>query len=457
MARGESLYSAPTMNNALHTESPPTVDCDLDTLKNTLGAQQAEVALEALALDDVPVFPDVEREEAPGMKARGLVGNAAGGAVAYSRYVLNVVPFAAANQAHFSPQHLQELARHVQDVVNWLNLQAQRVAPNLSFVHDNGAQRLIRSKRPLAWFQGVNADVLNYWKPYPKLATPGDLAEYNNQPASRQRWWMNVLADLSTQSPVHLGGRTQVVPTVDAGKSMAMHSRTVVLCAFGTPPNNGGAVAPATTALISQDVLGPPTKANAGSVLAHEFLHTLGLMHWTDEKIAPARDARGTDIDVMGGAMHAFSVAHLGIAPAQLGRLRDNHRSQYRSGYALHTLPLSSVGPNMPDWDTLHLAGQRGVCPPDRVRITLALGQGITWWKGLLLCRRDRSSTQTLINLQDNSRTATVDVSVADLRISDLVLGKAKVLGIHTNMYCIEDASVALRGGSAYTFTWTKD
>lgn len=444
------------MNNELHTESPRTVDCDLDTLKNTLDARHAETALEALALDDVPVLPEVEQEEA-GMQALGPARNAAGGVVAYSRYVLNVVPFAAANQTHFTPQHLAELARHVQEVVNWLNLQAQRVAPNLSFVHDNGAQRLIRSKRPLAWFQAVNADVLNHWKPYPKLATPGDITEYNTQPASRQRWWMNVLADLSTQTQVHLGGRTQVTPTVDAGKSMAVHSRTVVLCAFGTPPNNGGAVAPATTALISQDVLGPPTKMQAGGIIAHEFLHTLGLMHYADEKIQPARDARGTDIDVMGGAIHGMPVARLGIAPAQLGRLRDNHRSQYRSGFALHTLPLSSFGPNMPDWDTVQVSEQRGACPPDRIRVTLTLGQGITWWKGLLLCRRDRSGNQALINLQDNTRTATVEVRPEDLRGNDVVLGKAKVFGVHTNMYCVEDANVSLRPGNAYTFTWTKD
>jgi hypothetical protein len=158
----------------------------------------------------------------------------------------------------------------------------------------------------------------------------------------------------------------------------------------------------------------------------------------------------------MGGAMHQ-ALAKLAIGPDDLRQLRDENRSQYRSGFALHTLPRSSFGPNMPDWDTIQVVEQRGACPPDRVRITLTLGQGITWWKGLMLCRRDRSGTQALINLQDNNRTATVEVKSEDLRANDVVLGKAKVFGAHTNMYCIEDANVSMRGGNAYTFTWTKD
>ncbi|XXF76292.1 hypothetical protein P2318_24980 [Myxococcaceae bacterium GXIMD 01537] len=438
------------------TESTTNTVCDIDTLQHLPpDPLQANVAQETASLDDVGAPPEVEQESA-GFHALSGARNAAAGVVGYSRFVLNVVPFAAANQALFTPQHLQELAQHVQEVVNWLNIQIHRVAPNVSFVHDNGAQRLIRSKRPLAWFQGVNADVLSYWKPYPALATESDVKEYNTQPASRQRWWMNVLADLSNYTQVHLGGRTQVQPTVDVGKSMALHSRTVVLCAFGTPPNNGGAVAPARTAMISQDGLGPPTPAKAGSVIAHEFLHTTGLRDLTADRTNRARDAKGNDIDIMGGAMHDL-LAKLAIGPDDLRQLRDENRSQYRSGFAPHSLLRSMFGPNMPDWDTIQVTEQRGACPPDRIRITLTLGQGITWWKGLMLCRRDRSGTQALIDLQDNNRTATVEVRPEDLRTNDLVLGKAKVFGIHTNMYCVEDASISMRGGNAYTFTWVKD
>lgn len=443
------------MNNDVQTESARAPECDLEALKNT-ATQLPTDGAEALTIEHVPVHPELKEEH--GNKAHGPARNAAaGGPAAYTRFVLNVVPFAAADQAHFfSPQHLQDLSRLVQDVVNWCNLQVQRVAPNVSFVHDNGAQRFLRSKRSLAWFQAVNADVLNFWKPYPLLATQNDIKEYNTQPASRQRWWMNVLADLATQTKVHLNGSTQVTPTIDVGKSMALHSRTVVLCAFGTPPNNGGAVAPARTAMISQDALGPPTNPKTASVICHEFLHTIGLRDLTADRTNRAKDGRGNDIDIMGGAMHN-PLAMLAIGPDDLRQIRDENRSQYRSGFAPHSLPLSSFGPNMPDWDTLQVSEQRGACPPDRVRVTLALGQGITWWKGLTLCRRDRSGNRELIGLQDNNRTATVEVRVEDLRSNDFVLGKAKVFGVHTNMYCVEDANVSMRGGNAYTFTWVKD
>ncbi|XP_013422207.1 uncharacterized protein LOC106182103 isoform X5 [Lingula anatina] len=128
------------------------------------------------------------------------------------------------------------------------------------------------------------------------------------------------------------------------------------------------------------------------------------------------------------------------------------------SKHAKYAIPLFCVGPNMQDGDCIETTVKYGVCSRNDVRFTLALGPGVTWWKGLILFRKhERNKYQILTELQDDQHPVIVTIRRYMLEQNHLVFSKAKTFGIHTNMYHIEDAATALKGGAHYAFTWVKD
>ncbi|XP_013422204.1 uncharacterized protein LOC106182103 isoform X3 [Lingula anatina] len=128
------------------------------------------------------------------------------------------------------------------------------------------------------------------------------------------------------------------------------------------------------------------------------------------------------------------------------------------SSHAKYSIPLVCVGPSMRDGDWIETTVKYGVCSKNDVRLTLVLGPGVTWWKGLILSRKnDRKKYQVLIQLQDDQHSVTVTIGRHMLEQNHLVFCKAKIFGVKTNMYQIEDAATVLEGGAHYTFTWVKD
>ena len=317
----------------------------------------------------------------------------------YSRYVFNVVPFYAADQQPFAPAHLADMQRHIQEAIPWLNGQAQRGAPNVSFALDGVIKAPVRSNRPLAWFHNANPEVLNFFRPYHHLIGDKNIQAYNT-PGHQIRWMMNVMANLAGLMTVPIGGRTQAVAVNgEPGKAMALLSRTVALVNFGQSAScDCGTAAWLGCALLSRDSLMAKDGRAAGG--DGQPLRPRGAAHRGpagpgQHEPPPSRNAKNEDNDIMGGAMHQH-ISGLGIGPSDFAILRKKANT-YRSPFSVHSVPLWDVGAGMPDGDTVQLTVQPGVCPPDRVRLTLTLGNGITWWKSLHLYKRDRTGQQPLV------------------------------------------------------------
>ena len=124
----------------------------------------------------------------------------------------------------------------------------------------------------------------------------------------------------------------------------------------------------------------------------------------------------------------------------------------------MHTISYNDVGSNMKDGDSIRIDVGKNECPTDKVKIGLTLGHGMTWWKGVLLFTpAGNNDYMRVAELQDNQPPVVVELEHAILTKRELVLSKAKGLGVHTNMYWIQDAVTKMEGGNRYTFVWEKD
>ncbi|XP_013400866.1 uncharacterized protein LOC106166763 isoform X2 [Lingula anatina] len=119
---------------------------------------------------------------------------------------------------------------------------------------------------------------------------------------------------------------------------------------------------------------------------------------------------------------------------------------------------LDEIGPGMQDGDEILVEVLPGMCrSKHKLKIRFALGPHVTWWKGLVLRRKDQSGYRTIAELQDDQRPIEVEIDHVELYESDLLFSKAKLFGVHTDMYRLTDAEVVLKGGNQYNFTWIRD
>eukprot|EP00931_Biecheleriopsis_adriatica_P023948 TRINITY_DN15012_c0_g3_i1.p1 TRINITY_DN15012_c0_g3~~TRINITY_DN15012_c0_g3_i1.p1 ORF type:complete len:183 (+),score=20.74 TRINITY_DN15012_c0_g3_i1:272-820(+) len=90
------------------------------------------------------------------------------------------------------------------------------------------------------------------------------------------------------------------------------------------------------------------------------------------------------------------------------------------------------------------------------VKVMLRRPPKKTWWKAITQ-HRDNKFVREVAATQDKITAATGEIQVADLRHGDhFVLSKAKMLGVHTNVYCIAGAVGAgyMEPAMIYTFDW---
>jgi hypothetical protein len=108
--------------------------------------------------------------------------------------------------------------------------------------------------------------------------------------------------------------------------------------------------------------------------------------------------------------------------------------------------------------DTIYLTiGQPNCVANNVVRVNLEKAPHITWWKGIHAYRGD-GSFYAEIGLQDgHNGPISMDVNLGGENGSAWALKmlKAKMFGIHTGMYCVQDLS-RFRGREL-TFRWTRD
>eukprot|EP00931_Biecheleriopsis_adriatica_P088712 TRINITY_DN62972_c0_g1_i1.p1 TRINITY_DN62972_c0_g1~~TRINITY_DN62972_c0_g1_i1.p1 ORF type:complete len:328 (-),score=50.13 TRINITY_DN62972_c0_g1_i1:41-1024(-) len=89
--------------------------------------------------------------------------------------------------------------------------------------------------------------------------------------------------------------------------------------------------------------------------------------------------------------------------------------------------------------------------PQDKVRITLQSMD--TWWKAVTLWK-DNNFQSELVHVQDDK--SAVDIALmnaSDIPNWQFVLSKAGFLGVHTDVYLIENSN-DMKGGCEYHFNW---
>jgi hypothetical protein len=107
-------------------------------------------------------------------------------------------------------------------------------------------------------------------------------------------------------------------------------------------------------------------------------------------------------------------------------------------------------GETLPDGDVIQATATPALIDPSKVGIALKLS-GVTWWKGI------QSGPIVLCQCQDSQNYASTELALTDFQVKGLQLWKAKLFGVHTEMYNVSDAGTAIEGGHSYLFTWMHD
>lgn len=110
--------------------------------------------------------------------------------------------------------------------------------------------------------------------------------------------------------------------------------------------------------------------------------------------------------------------------------------------------------PLLRDFDRFTIDESGGM--PNQVKFILKTGAIVTWWKALKILRRDGSLVNE-VTLQDSNHGPTMELIInqADYSNMKLVFAKAKIFGIHTDMY--ELFEFEEMNGRTLTLTWETD
>ena len=92
----------------------------------------------------------------------------------------------------------------------------------------------------------------------------------------------------------------------------------------------------------------------------------------------------------------------------------------------------------------------------DKEYVRFGLVESGTWWKSITVHDGGKFLYE-LVAVQDTPGVIKyADVPVANLELYHFVHSKAKLFGIHTDMYEISNAT-EMQGGCAYTWKWLSD
>ena len=108
-------------------------------------------------------------------------------------------------------------------------------------------------------------------------------------------------------------------------------------------------------------------------------------------------------------------------------------------------------GAQLSDGDRIAVQVKTGVVPPEKIQIELQLGSGMTWWKGL------EASEIVLCQCQDSNNISMGQVNYDDFSKRTFTFWKAKLFGVHTPMYHLENQNDNMKGGNSYLFQWLAD
>lgn len=90
------------------------------------------------------------------------------------------------------------------------------------------------------------------------------------------------------------------------------------------------------------------------------------------------------------------------------------------------------------------------------VKITLTTPGWMTWWKAVTMHTPQNTFKYELVYNQDSHSSDTAIQDYSEMLTSFVVLSKAKMFGIHTNMYWIRN-SYDLKPTNDWEIQWLKD
>ncbi|XP_013414118.1 uncharacterized protein LOC106176328 [Lingula anatina] len=112
----------------------------------------------------------------------------------------------------------------------------------------------------------------------------------------------------------------------------------------------------------------------------------------------------------------------------------------------------------LPDGDLIKVDKKENACYPNQIGYRLKLGSNVHWRKELKLVEDTMQKPDIqLCRCQDDRREHEVYVKADLFETHQLILCKAKTLGVTKPVYLIQDAPEKIRGGTFITFEWIKD
>lgn len=108
---------------------------------------------------------------------------------------------------------------------------------------------------------------------------------------------------------------------------------------------------------------------------------------------------------------------------------------------------------DLPLGDRILLSRERTL-PADQVEFVFGNGPEVDWWKELKILDAG-GHVLGLLSAEGRARQPSrIQFSLGELSGACLVLSKAMVFGVHTEVYEIQD--LPIEGGVSYGFEWTK-
>ena len=110
--------------------------------------------------------------------------------------------------------------------------------------------------------------------------------------------------------------------------------------------------------------------------------------------------------------------------------------------------------PELQDFDKFRVRITSGT--PNHLNVTLSTPPNITWWKAIKLVDRNTGRVLNEVSTQDNMHgPVTLSIPGTEFGTAKLVLAKAKIFGIHTEMYEIYE--LIEKSGNNIDLTWRTD
>ncbi|WP_027344260.1 hypothetical protein [Hamadaea tsunoensis] len=110
--------------------------------------------------------------------------------------------------------------------------------------------------------------------------------------------------------------------------------------------------------------------------------------------------------------------------------------------------------PTVSSEDSIRVTQIQNVAPGS-VQVCLHTAVDVTWWKGIEARGWNNGKLQGVYTQNANHGTTCMTFLLSDVMYVELM--KAKLFGVHTDMYRLTNATLNQRSGDTVTFDWIRD